>query len=209
MEIMQVLRKRWALTATFLILTLIATATAVVTLPWTYKSAANVLFLPSQNLAKAYGGNPYLAFSSTINELADAISYEVTDATVAQTLATAGYTQGYTVTQALNTSAPILLITVTGSSPGAVERTLTGVVGEMATLLARQQSDFGSADRVHDTVIASDPQATRMTSKKARPLLVVFGVGLLFTVAVPILVDAVAERARRRWNPDAPTMTLG
>jgi capsular polysaccharide biosynthesis protein len=209
MEIMQVLRKRWALTTTFLILTIIATATAVVKLPWTYTSAANVLFVPSQNLARAYGGNPYLAFSTTINELADAISYETTDPVAAQALATAGYTQGYTITNALNTSAPILLITVTGSSAGAVEHTLTGVVDEVSTLLARQQSDYRPADRVHDTVIASDPRATRVTSKKARPLIAVLGAGLVFTVAVPILVDAVAERARRRWDPDHPTMTLG
>jgi capsular polysaccharide biosynthesis protein len=207
MEIMHVLRKRWALTTTFLILTIIATATATVELPWTYTSTANVLFLPSQNLSRAYGGNPYLAFSSTLNELADAICYEATDAVAGQTLATAGYTQRYTVTTALNTSAPILLITVTGSSAGAVEHTLTGVVNEVSTLLARQQSDYKPANQAHDTVIASDPQATRVASKKARPLLVVFGIGLLFTVAVPILVDAVDERARRRWNLK-PTLPL-
>lgn len=205
MEITHVLRKRWVLATTLFIITIITTATAAVELPWTYTATANILFLPSQNLAKAYGGNPYLAFSSSINELADAICYEATDATAAQTLAAAGYTQQYTVTNALNTVAPILLVTVTGSSSGAVEHTLTGVVHEVSTLLARQQSDYKPVNRAHDTVIASNPRATRVTSKKARPLLVVFGIGLLVTVAVPILVDAVDERARRRWIPASPT----
>jgi capsular polysaccharide biosynthesis protein len=207
MGLMQILRKRWALTTAFSILTIIATATALVKLPWTYTSTANVLFLPSSNLAKVYGGNPYLAFSSSINELADAIRYKATDASAARTLVAAGYTQGYTVTDATDTTAPILLIKVTGSNAGAVEHTLNGVVNEISTLLASQQSGFRSFDQVHDTLIASNPQAKRETSKKARPLLVVFGVGLLFTVAVPVLVDAVAEHARRRGNPVNRTMT--
>jgi capsular polysaccharide biosynthesis protein len=209
MEITQILRKRWALATAFLILTIIATATALVKLPWTYTSTSDILYLPSSNLAKAYGGNPYLAFSPTINELADAIRYEATDAATAQTLAAAGYTQGYSITDALDTSAPILLITVTGSSAGAVEHTLTGVVSEISTLLASRQSDYRSVDRVHDSVIASNPEAKRVTGKKARPLLVVFGIGLLFTVAVPILVDAVAERARRQRNPAYRTRPRG
>jgi hypothetical protein len=209
MGTMQILGKRRKLAATFLILAIIATATALVKLPWTYESTANVLLLPPSNLAKTYGGNAYLAFSPAINELGDAIRYEATDADVSGSLAAAGYTQGYTVTDAVDTSAPVLLITVTGSSAGAVERTLTGVVKEISTLLASQQSSYKAADRVRDTVIASSPQARRVTGKKARPLIVVLAVGLLFTVAVPVLVDAIAEHGRRRRNPVYQTMNPG
>jgi hypothetical protein len=194
MELMKILAKRWALTTALLILTIIATATALVKLPWTYTAAAEVMLLPSKNLAQTYGGNPFLAFNPTINETADVIRYEVTDMRTAQVLAAAGYTQGYTITDAVDTSAPILLITATGSDAGAVEHTLTGVVNKLSALLASLQSSFSPANRIHDMVIASDPQANRAISKKARPLLVVFAGGLLFTVAVPVLVDAVAER---------------
>jgi capsular polysaccharide biosynthesis protein len=200
MDLMKTLRKWRALTTALLILTLIATAGALVELPWTYKSTADVMFLPSKNLAKAYGGNPYLAFNSTINETADVIRYEATDMHTAQTLTTAGYTQAYTITDATDTSAPILLITVTGSSAGAVEHTLNGVVNKISTLLASQQSTFSAVNQIHDLMIASNPQASRVTSKKARPLLVVFAVGLLFTMAIPALVDAVAERRRGQKN---------
>lgn len=194
MEIMKILAKRWALTTALLILTIMATAVALVKLPWTYTAAAEVMLLPSKNLAQTYGGNPFLAFNPTINETADVIRYEATDIRTTQVLAAAGYTQGYTITDAVGTSAPILLITATGSDTGAVEHTLTGVVNKISTLLAGLQSSFSPANRIHDMVIASDPQANRATSKKARPLLVVFAAGLLFTVAVPVLVDAVAER---------------
>ena len=196
MELMKILRKRWALTTALLILTLIATAAALVKLPWTYESTGDVVFLPSKNLAKAYGDNPYLAFSSTIREMADVIRYEATDMDAAQSLVTAGYAQPYTITDAVDTSAPILLITVTGSNAGAFEHTLTGVVNEISALLASRQSSIMPVNQIHDNVIASTPQAIRVTSKKARPLLVVLAVGLLFTVAIPVLVDAITERGR-------------
>jgi len=194
MDIMKTLRNRWALTTALLILTLIATAAALVKLPWTYRATADVMLLPSKNLARSYGGNPFLAFNPTINETADVIRYEATDMRTAQVLAVAGYTQGYTITDAIDTSAPILLITVTGSNAGAVEHTLTGVVSNISTLLASQQSSFGPFNRIHDMVIASDPQASRVISKKARPLVFVFAAGLLFTVAIPVLMDATAGR---------------
>jgi capsular polysaccharide biosynthesis protein len=210
MDLMKTLRKRWALATALLILTLIATSAALVKLPWSYKATADVTLLPSQNLAKAYGGNPFLAFNSTINETADVIRYEATNMRTAQVLVAAGYTQGYTITDALDTSAPILQITVTGSNAGAVEHTLTGVVNKISTLLASQQSNFRPANQIHDMVISSNPRASRVASKKARPLLVVFAVGLLFTVVIPVLVDAVAERrgAFRRGAVREP-LTLG
>lgn len=193
---MKILRKRWRLTTSLLILALIATGVAFAELPWTYQSTGDVVLLPSENLANAYGGNPYLAFSPTINEMADLIRYEATDADVAHTLVTAGYAQDYTIKDAVDTSAPILLITVTGNDPGAVDHTLTGVVNEISTLLARRQPRIRPVDQIHDTVIASTPRAIRMTSKKARPLLVVLATGLLFAVAIPALADAVTERRR-------------
>jgi capsular polysaccharide biosynthesis protein len=192
MDIMKTLRKRWALTTALLMLTLIATAAALVELPWSYTATADIMLLPSKNLARSYGGNLFLAFNPTINETGDVIRYEATDMRTAQVLAAAGYTQGYTVTDALDTSAPILVIAVTGNDAGAVEHTLTGVVNKISTLLASQQSSLGPSDQIHDMVIASDPQASRVTSKKARPLVFVFAAGLLFSVAIPVLADAAA-----------------
>jgi hypothetical protein len=200
MEFMTILRRRWALTTALLTLTIIATGVALVEFPWSYKAASNVILLPSSNLAKAYGGNPYLAFNSAINETADVIRYEATDMGTAQELVTAGYTQGYTIMDAIDTSAPILLITVTGSNAGAVEHTLTGVVNRISTLLTNQQSNFSPFNRIHDTVISSNTKAIRVATKKARPLLVVFAAGLLFTVTIPVLVDAYAERRRGEMN---------
>jgi hypothetical protein len=198
MEIMKTLRKWWVLSAALLVLTIIATLAAFVKLPWTYTSTANITFLPSSNLAKAYGGNPYLAFSSTINETADVIRYESTDMRTAQSLAAKGYTAGYTVTDAVDTAAPVLLVTVTGSKNGTVENTLTGVMDEISSLLAQQQASYTPANRIHDQVITFSQKPTRVVSKKARPLIAVLAVGILFTIAIPVIADAALARRNRK-----------
>src|SRR5271165_1899717 len=78
MGVMKTLRKRWAITLVLFVLTIVATGGAYAALPSTYQAKANVILLPSATLAKTAGGNPYLAFDSTLNEAADVIRYEVT-----------------------------------------------------------------------------------------------------------------------------------
>ena len=148
---------------------------ALVKLPWTYTAAAEVMLLPSKNLAQTYGGNPFLAFNSTINETADVIRYEATDMRTAQVLAAAGYTQGYTITDAVDTSAPILLITATGSDAGAVEHTLTGVVnktihpaGKPAVQLQPGQPDSRHGDRIRSAGEPGNKQKGAATACRIR-----------------------------------------
>jgi hypothetical protein len=195
---MKTLRKRWAITLVLFVLTIVATGGAYVALPTTYQAKANVILLPSTTLAKTAGGNPYLAFDSTLNQAADVIRYEVTDARTALALQNAGYTQNYAIADAIDTSAPVLLITVTGKNAGAVENTLTGVTNEISTKLAAEQTDITSQNKIRSEVITFSPQPTKLASKKLRSVLVVFAAALLLTFAIPLSVDATAARRRRR-----------
>ena len=198
MGVMKTLRKRWAITLVMFLFTVVVTGGAYVALPSTYQAKANVILLPSETLAKTAGGNPYLAFDSTLNQAADVIRYEVTDARTAVALQAAGYTQSYAIADAIDTSAPVLLITVTGKNAGAVENTLTGVTNEISTKLAAEQTDITAPNKIHSEVITFSPQPTKVASKKLRSVLMVFAVALLLTFAVPLSVDATATRRRRR-----------
>jgi capsular polysaccharide biosynthesis protein len=198
MEVMKTLRKRWAITLVLLVLTIAATGGAFKALPPTYQAKANVILLPSATVAKTTGGNPFLAFDSTLNEAADVIRYEVTDTRTGLALQAAGYTQGYTITDAFDTAAPVLLITVTGKNSAAVENTLTGVTNEISTKLAAEQTDLTAENKIRSEVITFSPQPTAVSSKKLRSVLVVLAVGILLTFAVPLTVDAAATRRRRR-----------
>ena len=221
MDLLATLRKWWILTTALFVLTLVATAAALVMLPWTYQAGSSVVFLASQSVAKPYGGNPYLAFNSALNQTADVIRYEVTDQRTAQALAASGYPDSYTVVDATDTAGPILVVTVTGSNKAAVEHTLSGVTQQIATSLNQQQAGISSFNQIHGQVLTFTPQASRLTSKKSRPLSVVFGIGIVLTIAIPLMVDAATLRRKRgrqeqedgwmsdewtdaRWEPGEP-----
>jgi capsular polysaccharide biosynthesis protein len=198
MEIMKTLRKRLALTLILLVLMLIVTAAAYAVLPSTYQAKSNVILLPSTVIAKTYGGNPYLGFDSTLNMTADVIRYEVTDARTGLALQAAGYTASYAITDAVDTGAPVLLITVNGSSKASVENTLSGVTNKVVSKLASQQADIPTASRITSQVITYTVTPSAVASKKLRSVLIVMVGGALVTVAIPLIVDATATRRNRR-----------
>ena len=116
MEVMKTLRKRWAITLVLLVLTIVATGGAFKALPLTYQAKANVILLPSATVAKTTGGNPFLAFDSTLNEAADVIRYEVTDARTGLALQAAAIRRAIRSPMPSILAAPVLLITVTGKN---------------------------------------------------------------------------------------------
>ena len=204
MEILSSLRRRWILTCSMLLLTLAATAFAFIKLPWTYQSQSSVVFLSSKLTSKAYGGNPYLAFNSTLNQTADVVRYETSDVRTVNSLAARGYTSTYLILDALDTAGPVLVVTVTGSNKAGVEHTLSGVTRQIDTNLNALQAGITSVNKIRDVVITFTPNAVRLTSKKARPLTIVLGAGLVLTVAIPVVIDAMLLRRR-----DRPETTQG
>jgi hypothetical protein len=197
-ELLSSLRRRWILVCIFLFITLAGTALAYVKLPWTYQASSSIVFLASKNMAKAFNGNQYLAFNAALNQTADVVRYETNDLRTVNFLASRGYSSTYLVTDAIDTSGPVLIVTVTGHQPASVESTLHGVTNEVNTKLAMLQSGLAPNYKIQDLVITFSPQPTRVKSKKARPLVVIVGLGLLLTVAVPSIVDAALLRRKDR-----------
>ncbi len=207
MELFAILRRRWILAAILLLLTLAATAAAFIKLPTTYQATSSIVFLAPKSTAKAYGGNSYLAFNSTLNQTADVVRYETNDVRTANALAAAGDTGTYLVTDATDTAGPVLVTTVTGSNTATVERTLRAVTDQVTTELGALQASVSQYNRITDSVITFNPAPTSLTSKKLRPLSVVGGIGLALTIGVPIIVDALLLRRRpdaQRLSPDRP-----
>jgi capsular polysaccharide biosynthesis protein len=196
MELLSSLRRRWILASVLLLMTLAGTVYALLKLPPTYQAQSSVVLLVPKNVAKAYGGNPYLAFNSTLNMTADVVRYETTDVRTANLLAAQGYTSTYLVTDAFDTAGPVLNVTVTGHNEAAVEHTLYGVTSQVSSKLSGLQAGLAGANKIQDVVITFTPKPTVLSSKKARPLSVVVGAGLMLTVGIPLIVDAVLVRRR-------------
>lgn len=200
MDFWSILRRRWILAGSLLLLTLVATAYGLVKLPTSYQSISSVVFLAPKNAAKVYGGNPYLAFSSTLNMTADVVRYETNDSRTVALLASSGYTASYLVTDATDTAGPVLIVTVTGKNEAMVEHTLSGVTTEISTKLAALQANITPGNKIHSLLITFN-QPTPLTSKKARPLSVVAGGGIAMTIGITLVVDAMAVRRRKTRRP--------
>jgi hypothetical protein len=195
---MRVFHRHRGLSIGLLVFTLLIVAAAFVKLPWTYQAESDVVLIPSQVAGVKNGfGNPYLAYDGSLNEVGDVIGYEVTDMEEKQNLKSQGDSSGYTITDAANTSAPILVVQVAGNNATNVLNTLRAVTDQINTKLAAMQSQLGSSNRIQDQTISYTNNATRMTSKKFRPLLMVVVVALMLSGLIVLAVDAMQAGRRR------------
>lgn len=198
MDVMSSLRRRWKLAGALLLMTIVITGLAWKKLPPTYQASSSIVLLAAKSTAQAFGGNPYLAFSSTLNQTADVVRYETNDMRTAESLKEAGYTSSYLVTDALDTSGPVLIVTVTGHSPVQVEHTLYGVTSQVNDKLAGLQAGLKASYKVRDAVITFTPHASVLKSKKLKPLALLVALCVVLTISIPVIVDARSFRRAYR-----------
>ena len=190
------LRRHWILAFLLLALTLAGTV-ELGSRPGPYQSESQVVLLPSVKISKPNGDNPYLSFIDSITLTADLVRREVTDPRTALALAAQGFPDSYQIVDDPETAGPVLDVTVTGSNKTEVERTLYAVTAEISTKLADMQSGVKQSNRITSLVVSLDPRASLLISKKARTVVVVLGLGLVLTIAIPQIVDAALSRRRR------------
>jgi hypothetical protein len=201
MQSFRTLRKRAKLTVTLLLLTLVLTIGAAVKLPWAYQSVGNTVLLDSKAEQAAFG-NPYLSFDDALELTANILCLQLTGSTTALALQAQGYTGSYTATVPSATGAPMIQITVTASSPAEAQNTMQAVMSQISTQLLALQGNVAPKNRIITQVISMTPKATKLTSKKAKPVVVLLGLGLVLTFAIPQLVERSAIRRRAKRGDD-------
>ena len=154
--------------------------------------------LPSKHISGPAGGNPYLSFGDSDTLTADLLRRELTAPAAVARLAAAGYSGTYVVADDPTTAGPVLDITVTGNSKVMVEHTLQGVTAAASTTLAGMQAGLSPSEQITSIVVSFAPEAKLSVGKKARTLIVVLAVGLIFAIALPQAFDAAASRRRAR-----------
>jgi hypothetical protein len=193
---MRALRRQWILAGFLLILTFVAGVAAWVKMPGPYSTESMVVLLPSQQASKLNGNNPYESYGGSESVAGDIVLRQVMDPAVITALANKGYTASYAIADDPNTSGPILDITVTGNNAAEVENTLRGVTNEVQTKLIALQSFLVPANRITSMVASYDPTAKLEVSKKARDVVLIVGLGLVLTYALPQILDANLRRRR-------------
>ena len=190
------LRRRWILASFLLQLTLAAAVAAWVKLPGPYQAESMTVLYPSQQASKLNGNNPLLSFGGSLNVAGDIVLREVSSPAYVAQLVARGYSSSFTIVDDPNTTGPILDLTVTGKNQGQVEQTLKGVTVAIKNQLAFIQQNYKPADRITSQVVSTQPTPQLLVSKKARTIVIILGLGLVLTFAIPQVVDA--EIAKRR-----------
>jgi capsular polysaccharide biosynthesis protein len=198
------LRRQWILALLLLFLTLAASAAGAVKLPWTYQSTGTVVLLNSKSASAADDGNPLLAFDSSLASAAEVLSLNLMSPNTVKALRARGYGESYQVMISSVTGGPILQITVSGSSKDSVQQTLNGVMGDVSSQLLTLQPGVAHQNLITALPLSESQQPTRSTSKKAKPIVAVLGLGLVLTFSIPQAVDAIVGRRRRRRRPAVP-----
>lgn len=207
MDLLSSLRRRWVLACSLLLLALAGTGYAQVKLAPTYQSTSSVVLLAPKNAAKLNGGNPYLAFDSSLNQTADVVRYETNDPRTVSLLASRGDTATYLVTDATDTSGPVLIVTVTSKNKAMVMQTLQAVTKEITTKLDGLQTGITPPNKIHALVITFNEQPTQLKSKKTRTISVVAAAGVALSIIITLIVDAILIRRRstrhaQNWEED-------
>ena len=190
------LRRRWILTSFLFLLTVVAALAAWVKLPGPYQAESMIVLYPSQQASKPNGDNPLMSFGGSLNVAGDIVLREVSAPSYVAQLAARGYTSSFTIVDDPNTTGPILDVTVTGKNQSQVEQTLNGVTAAVKNQLASIQQNYKPANRITSQVVSTQPTPQLLVSKKARTIVIVLGLGLVLTFAIPQVVDA--EIAKRR-----------
>jgi hypothetical protein len=157
-----------------------------------------VALIPSHQSSIVNGNNPYLSFGGSENIAGDIVLRQMMAPQTVAALADRGYGESYEIVDDPATSGPILDITVTGSNQSAVESTLQGVTAATQAKLTALQAYLKPTDRITSIVASQDPSAHLLVSKKARLVVLVLGLGLILTYAIPQIVDAEITRRRDR-----------
>jgi hypothetical protein len=212
-QAVRIWRKRWILTSVLLILAMAGGVAAMAKTPRYYQSDSSVVLLASRSASRQNGGNPFLSFGPSLTLTADAVSRELMAPVTVRQLAAQGFSASYTValpTYTTSTTGSILLVTVAGSHPVAVQRTLVAVTAQIGIQLAQLQHGVAAASQVHAETLSFTPQAKLSISQTARPLIVVGALLLVICLGTPIVVDGLVTRRRRRDPsalPDYPELS--
>jgi hypothetical protein len=193
---LRVLRRRWLLTSTLLLMSLAAVGAVTFKLPWTYQAQSTVVLLPSRSLSAVNGYNPYMSFGQSITNTAYLLSVAVTSPPYQQKFTAAGDTGTYTVLPAPNTDGPVLVTTVLAKSRAVAEQTLVAVTQALDSSLRQTQAAQGVPKKNLITlqVESMTTKPTRLVSKKAKTESIVVALALFITIGVPLLVDAQSRR---------------
>lgn len=202
MVALRVLLRRWAVVLPGLVIVVMGCVAVGRGIPPTYQTGASLLVLPANPPSLEHGAalppgarpNPYdeLRPDGTAAVLAQVVSSR----DVAQELAIAGATGGYTLEA--EQKSPILTLTVTGRSEGEARTTSILVARRVQTELLDRQRATGADPQtfMHVEFLRTSP-VDELLASRTRVMSGLGALGTFLAVSLAFVVEAFAESRRR------------
>jgi uncharacterized protein involved in exopolysaccharide biosynthesis len=197
---LQVLIRRWYVVIVMLALAAGATFAAGMQVAPQYRATGSVILVPASQATgdakPASGTNPW---SGALGTTASAISRVVTSPVVAQEVALRGGTASYQVGTGV-TASPIVDVIATGATPTEAIRTVEEVTAALRDELSRREDEAGAPKETWITVqdLTLPTHASQLLGSRTRVMLAVGALGLVATIGMAMLVDALAKGRRGR-----------
>jgi capsular polysaccharide biosynthesis protein len=204
LDSLRALSRRWVITLPLLLLTLGSVVAAYMVLPATYQSTASVVLLSSEIGSKEAGGNPYLAFDSSLSVTADVVARRMMDEGTVKEFQAQGFKSEYKIAISPESDRPILEVEVSGHNRSDTQRTLDAVVARIRPTLESIQSKTAFNARIRLSGVSKMTTPEETISDKLRLLIMLLASGIIVTVAVPLFVDSSISRRRAARRPAPP-----
>jgi len=203
-DLAKLMGRRWYLMAPMIVLTLVATTWALVTIKPDYTSTGTIMLIPPADRtpltpAELASTNTWVEVGEDIMATAVAISLN-TDATKKE-IESEGYSPAFEVVSQDRSS--IMEVTATASTPELAKKTVQRLQKQINQEVDDKQARYKPKPGRAITTQVLDPGDTIevVSSKVKRAAVVIVGVGLLFTAAITIVGDNILRRralAQRR-----------
>ena len=197
-DLPNVLLRWWYVVVAGVVCTIALAALTTKFVPPTYHATAEVLLLPPST-AVPKGGNPYLALGG-LDAIGGVLSTALTDAKTAADLKALGSSGEYTVGLDQLSPAPMLVVTADERTEEQSLDTVQQVLDRMPGVLRAIQVSAAVPDDsfITTTLITRSEKAEAQHKSQLRAVLVVVAGGLLGTLMVTALLNALFPRSRRR-----------
>lgn len=202
LTMLRVLRRRWLVVLVMVAVTVAATSAVLSSAPKGYRSSGEVLLLlPNTTRGGADGVtiNPYLQLGGSLSAAGDVVARALQSTESVRALRAEGALGEWEIQ--LAPGSPVLFIAGIGPTPAEASRTVRVVMAAIEDTLEQRQLDAGAPEGqlIQVQVVSAPDRAVRVLSTTLRPVVAVAGAGILATLGMAYLAEAVARlRAGRR-----------
>ena len=193
--------RRWYLVVAGVLVSLAMAFLASLQVSPQYTTVANVVLIPPDTIV-GDAKNPYLTMGG-LEAAADVTATSLAGSDVQQRITALGAVS--TVVRDANSSAPIIVITVTAGSAAGAQQALELMVQDVPRALTDEQETIGVANgaRLTSRVIATTRSPEVSRNPQLRAVIVVLALSLALTMGVTALVDRILRQRASRSEREA------